>query len=221
MFALPVHVTSMLYMRPVDSDLTAKARIRAVALEHFATHGVDGATLRAIAEQSGVSLALVQYHFASKEGLRAACDAYAVEFIRAQINEAIDEERLDDPAFVATAMGQAPPVLRYLGRALVDRSQAAASLFDEMVAITEERLPGGPDPRGRAAVFTAMRLGLSVLHEHLSRVLGDDVFAPEAMMRIGAAQLDIVSPSFVNPEYVDKARSGVERYDDKRAKEGS
>ncbi|MFC5826596.1 TetR/AcrR family transcriptional regulator [Nonomuraea insulae] len=198
-------------MRPVE-DLTAKARIRDTALRHFAEHGMKGATLRAIADAAGVSLGLVQHHFASKEGLRDACDAYVVAYIRQEVEEGIDKGRLDDPAYVEQTRLSSPPVLRYLARALVDGSPAAASIYDQLVAVTEEFLAGREDARGHAAVFTTMQLGIYVLHEHLSRALGTDMFTPESMSRVGSALLNIVSPGFVGADLINQARSGLDRY---------
>ncbi|MFG1701652.1 TetR family transcriptional regulator [Nonomuraea sp. M3C6] len=198
-------------MRPAE-DLTAKARIRDTALRHFAEHGVKGATMRAIADDADVSLGLVQHHFGSKEGLRDACDAYVVAYIRQEVAEAIDKGRLEDPSFVEHTRLSSPPVLRYLGRALVDGSPTAASIYDQLVAVTEQFLAGREDAHGHAAVFTTMKLGIYVLHEHLSRALGTDAFSPEAMSRVGSAMLNIVSPEFVGPDLVDQARSGLDSY---------
>ncbi|MEV0379693.1 TetR/AcrR family transcriptional regulator [Nonomuraea sp. NPDC050643] len=198
-------------MRPVE-DLTAKARIRDTALRHFAEHGVKGATLRAIADDAGVSLGLVQHHFGAKEGLRDACDAYVVAYIKQEVEEGIDKGRLDDPSFVEQTRLGSPLVLRYLGRALVDGSPTAAGVYDELVAVTERFLAGRDDARGHAAVFTTMQLGIYVLHEHLSRALGTDMFTPETMSRVGSVLLNIVSPEFVGPDLIDRARSGLDRY---------
>jgi AcrR family transcriptional regulator len=44
-------------------------RILAAALEEFSTHGVDGTTLRQIAERAGTQHQLIVYHFKSKDTL--------------------------------------------------------------------------------------------------------------------------------------------------------
>lgn len=89
------------------SGLTARARIRDAALARFGTDGVAGTSVRAVAADAGVSAALVLHHFDSKEGLRQACDEAAT------------------------------PVRRYLARALLDGTDSASALFDEIVAHTE------------------------------------------------------------------------------------
>lgn len=62
-----------------QEDLTARARIRDAALRLFADHGVEGTTIRDIATDAGVSVGLVRHHFGSKDDLRTACDAYALD----------------------------------------------------------------------------------------------------------------------------------------------
>ena len=59
-------------------DLTARARIRDAAIELFAERGIGSATIRDIAQAAGVSSGLVRHHFGSKDGLRRACDEYAM-----------------------------------------------------------------------------------------------------------------------------------------------
>ncbi|WP_043840813.1 TetR/AcrR family transcriptional regulator [Amycolatopsis taiwanensis] len=199
-------------MRPAE-DLTARARIRDAALALFAEHDAAGTSMRKVAERAGVSLALVQYHFGNKAGLRQACDAYVVEFIRATLAGAVDEDRLGDPEFMESSRRAGAPVFRYLGRALADGSDATAALFDELVAITEhhQRARAGDhaDPRGEAAVFVAMRLGIYVLQDHLTRALGVDAAGPAGLARIAAAQLAIISPEYVGEETAAKARKGL------------
>ncbi len=205
---------------PAFEDLTARARIRDVALLHFAERGVEGATIRGIAADAGVSPGLVQHHYGSKEELRQACDAYVVDLVRRQAGQTLDERQLGDPAIVAAAYQTGALVMRYLARALVEDSPAAASLFDEMVALTQEYLATtgqfADDPtaaRAHAAVFTAMKLGVSVFHDHLARVLSVDGPAVALYPAISRAMLDIVSPTFFSPERAVAARAGLEGYE--------
>jgi hypothetical protein len=157
----------------------------------------------------------VQHHFGTKDGLRAACDAHVLEYLRGGVEEGIDRGRIGEPSFIAAIHRSAPPVLRYLARALVDGSPAAAKVFDEIVALTEQHLgavPGDSDAHTRAVVFTGMRLGLTVLHEHVSRGLGTEMFAPDGAARVGLATLDLVAPQIVPGGVADRVRSGLGRY---------
>jgi AcrR family transcriptional regulator len=55
-----------------DAGASARERILEEAQRVFANYGFDGASMRQIAEAAGVPVALVSYHFGSKEGLYRA-----------------------------------------------------------------------------------------------------------------------------------------------------
>jgi AcrR family transcriptional regulator len=200
--------------------MTGRARIRDAAMHLFADQGAKAATTRAVAEAAGVTPGLVFHHFGTKQGLRDACDAYVLEYLHDGITQALDEQRLADPAYLASVYQSAPLVLRYLARALVDGSTAAASLFDNVVELTEEYLAvhppqqsaSGSDPRAQAAVLIAMRLGMWVLHPHLARALGADSLTPELLSRVSSALVDITSPDFAGTDIIALARTGLDRY---------
>ena len=196
---------------PPPEDLTGRARIRDAALEEFAAHGVRGATVRAIAARAGVSPALVQHHFGTKEQLRRACDSYVLGYINREAVAAVEDDALADPAHLAELLRSAPRIQRYLARALVDGSPAAATLFDDLVALTARHLCDPPDAIStadeRALVLTAMRMGLIVLHEHMSRRLGTDSLGAAAASRIGQASLDLLNPALLPAELTEVART--------------
>jgi AcrR family transcriptional regulator len=194
----------------MPDDRTARARIRDAALAEFAERGVAGTSIRAVAARAGVSPALVQHHFRTKDGLRAACDAHVLDYLRAQTRAGLDEGRIGDPAFTAHVYDTAPPLMRYLARALVDGSPAAAAVFDEAVALTERYLvdaPGLSDPHTRAVVYTAMRLGVIVLRDHVERGLGEDPLSAAA--RVGRATLDITAPQLLPDGLADRVRDAL------------
>jgi hypothetical protein len=166
-----------------------------------------------------VSPSLVQHHFGTKAGLREACDAYVSDHLRRGAKHGVTEQGIGDADFLAAAYQTAPLIMRYVARALTDGSPAGAALFDDVVALTEEYLDDRPhtdaastDTRVQAAVFTAMKLGLVSLHQHLSRALGTDSLAPEGITQVRTALLDIVSPDFAGEELINVARSGLEQY---------
>jgi len=201
-------------------DLTARARIRDASMAVFAERGVAGATIRGIADRAGVSPALVQHHFGTKDGLRAACDAHVLEYLRGETKAGLDDGRIGESGYVAEVYASAPPLMRYLARALVDGSPAAAEVFDEMVGLTEAHLadrPGLSDPHTRAVVYTAMKLGVTVLHEHVSRALGEDVFGPSAAPRVGRATLDITAPGMLPDGLAERARAGLDAFEGERS----
>ncbi|KAB2377542.1 TetR/AcrR family transcriptional regulator [Actinomadura montaniterrae] len=201
--------------------MTARARIRDAALEMFAEHGMKGATFRGIAEAAGVSVGLVQHHFGSKQELREACDAYALDTIHRLSAEKIDG--IGDPGFLARAMRIDLPVRRYLARALVDGSPAAARVFDDLVDTTETyftaplppgvNAPATTDVHGYAAALVAITIGMEVLHEHLSRVLGADTFTPEGALRLRRALFDVFDDRLLSPELAARARAAMREYE--------
>lgn len=205
-------------MTAPSADLTARARIRDVALRLFAERGPGDTTFRAIASAAGVSPGLVQHHFGSKDELRAACDAHVLAAIRDQTIAALDPGKLGDAAHIEATYAVAPLLMRYLLRTLVDGSPAAAALFDEIVRLTESYLlrVGGErrqaDLRAHAAVFAAMKLGLAVFNDQLLRSLGARDAARDGYPRIARATLDILSPQFLGPELVAQARVGLDRF---------
>lgn len=206
---------SMTLVPPPD-DLTARARIRDAALAEFAARGIAGARIRGIAELAGVSPALVQHHFGSKDGLRDACDAHVMGYFRVRTATGLDEGRIEEPDFIAEVYASSPPVVRYLARALVDGSPAAAMMFSKLVKITERYLvdqPGLADAHTRAVIFTAMRFGGLVLHEHVSRELGTDVLGGDAGPRVSRATLDIVAPELLPAGFAERADHALERYE--------
>jgi TetR/AcrR family transcriptional regulator, regulator of cefoperazone and chloramphenicol sensitivity len=206
-------------MRLVDADLTAEARIRDAALARFPRDGFEGTTMRAIAEDAGVSPALVVHHYGSKEGLRKACDAHVVDRIRTVKGEAIESDSLTDPSAMAGGFQIAEPLMRYLGWALTTGSDDAAMLFDEMVdesvrltTMAEEHgaMVAGPDVRTRSAVMLSMQMGSLVLQEHLRRYLDIDPLSVEGIMAISRATLEIFSGAMFAPGQAEAMREALE-----------
>jgi AcrR family transcriptional regulator len=203
---------------PHVGDLTARARIRNVALAHFAEYGDKATTIRGVAHDAGVSPSLVQHHFGTKAGLREACDVYVSDHLRRGAKQGITEQGIGDADFLAHAYRTAPLIMRYVARALTDGTPAGAALFDDVVAFTEEYLASRmqtdaeSDPRVQAAVLTAMKLGVVALHQHLSRALGTDSLTPAGLTQVRTALLDIVSPEFAGEDLMNLARQGLNDY---------
>jgi TetR/AcrR family transcriptional regulator, regulator of cefoperazone and chloramphenicol sensitivity len=206
--------------RGAFEDLTARARIRDAAVEHFAEYGFDRATIRGIARAAGVSPGLVRHHFGSKDDLRKACDAYALEALRGYVDETMTDEGLNDPRTLGEAWTPLHPFRRYLSRALIDGSAAAGQIFNELVALTEQTLeqtdkyrpdPPVADMRTRAALMVAMALGIPAFRAHISRSIGADIFSPEGDRRISMALLDIHSHATITPDSAAILRRGLDR----------
>lgn len=203
---------------PDPEDLTARARIRDAAMRHFGEQGFERATIRGIAETAGVSSGLVRHHFGSKQALREACDAYLARMIRRLNDEVRSGEALRKGNPVATAQAAMGPYQRYLARALAEGS--AESVFDEMVELSEQWLadadetrPDVPDVdrKARATVGTAMALAVAVLHTHVSRGLGVDLYSPEGDLLLARTLIDIYSHPMLSIEDAAEVRAVLDR----------
>lgn len=188
-----------------NSDLTTRARIRDAALERFPREGFAATTIRAIAEDAGVSPGLVVHHFGSKDGLREECDRHVVAKFRETKLAALEDGNLGNPAFAAGSYHLAQPLLRYFSWALVRGHPAAGELFDEMlreglevtrVAVEKGIVKGSEDLKTRTTLQMAMMLGMTVFHAHVERNTGIDVLTAEGIARLTPSLLEIFSGLF-------------------------
>jgi AcrR family transcriptional regulator len=186
-------------------DLTTRARIRDAALARFPRDGFAATTMRAIAEEAGVSPGLVVHHFGSKDGLREACDRYVVEKFRETKLAAMEDGNIANPGFASTAYLMAEPLLRYFSWALVRGHSAADDLFDEMVreglaitrvAIEEGIVKDSPDLATRTTVHMALMFGMTAFHSHVERNTGLDPLTAEGIARLTPSLLEIFSGLF-------------------------
>lgn len=131
-------------LRARRDDLTGYARIREAALRLFAKRGVGATSIRDIATAAGVSPGLVQHHFRTKNGIRAAIN----EWVRLRIERAFSYlPGLTDPSsaewmasrFADLAEDHAI-ALRYLARALADEDPHARTIFDALVTAASSHL---------------------------------------------------------------------------------
>jgi AcrR family transcriptional regulator len=200
---------------PDAEDLTARARIRDAALRMFADRGTDKATIRDIARDAGVSPGLVRHHFGSKEALREACDTYALDRLMRIKESAVLDGRLADPGFLSAHHPTLLGLYRYFARALLDGSEAAAAMFDEMVTLTEQWLAdhhphAATDRRAYAAVLCAMQIGMLGMHDHLSRALGADILTPAGHLRMSRGAVDIHASALITPEQATQAHAAFD-----------
>ena len=206
---------------PAFEDLTARARIRDAALGHFAEHGFAQTTVREIARTAGVSPGLIRHHFGSKEALRKAVDEHVLAALRQFSEQALANGRFASPGFAAASRSTLKPFQRYIARALMEGSAAAAAMFDEMASMTESWLASADKDRAadddpadrqiRAALINAMTSGVTLLHEHISRVIGVDMFSAEGDRLLAPALLDLYTHPLISPEVAAAARAGFEK----------
>jgi AcrR family transcriptional regulator len=130
--------------RASDEDLTTKARIRNAALDLYAEHGEDRVSMRAVATAAGVTVGLVQHHFKTKDGLRAAVEQLVVDYYTLAIAEAPTE---GTPAQIAASRDQAvrhmlerhPTVVNYIRRAVLD-PRGSSRLLEYLTELTRSEI---------------------------------------------------------------------------------
>ncbi len=118
-------------------ELSNIDRIRHAALKILATHGASGTSLRAVAAAAGVSLGLVQHHFATKAGLINAVDDYALAVVVTAITQPVPDTTPDSVAEiggrVTRMIAEHPDIADYVGRALIDGRPVADMIFDSLL----------------------------------------------------------------------------------------
>jgi TetR/AcrR family transcriptional regulator, regulator of cefoperazone and chloramphenicol sensitivity len=192
-------------------DLTARARIRDAAIRLFAEKGIGAASIRDIAQEAGVSSGLLRHHFGSKEGLRDACDEYAMGQATAIGTRFIEFGLLSRLT---------PEILllqRYLVRSAMDGSPAGNTLFDQMIEYGFRWLDSTdlkvPDATAYIAVLCAMKMSMFTMRDQLSRVLGEDVGEPAGWIRMLQASIEIFAHPLVPPELAEQAREALARFE--------
>ncbi|GAB2611882.1 TetR family transcriptional regulator [Paractinoplanes abujensis] len=193
----------------MSSDLTARARIRDAAIELFAERGVEGATIRDIAQQADVSSGLLRHHFGSKEGLRDACDEWALHELTKVSGQFTEFSSLD--GFTPrTRLLQS-----YLIRSILDGSPAGTAMFDRMLEFGESWLATTDlkveDARAFVAALSVMKMSLFTMSDLMSRALGVDVTQREGWARMLRASLDVFSQPLITEAQALQARAAIDR----------
>src|SRR5882672_8944825 len=108
-------------------------RIRTAALRSFATYGTSATSLRTVAAAAGVSVGLVQHHFANKAGLIKAVDDHVLGLVIAAIAPPVPGPPADSIAEmgsrVTRIVAEQPDIVDYLGHALIDGSPLGTTIF--------------------------------------------------------------------------------------------
>ena len=169
---------------PAEAPERGLERILTTAIDLFGRQGVKATSLRSIAEQAGVSPPLVIHHYGSKEGLREACDERVLAFVRESKHATMRAGLGASPIHLDAKVEEARPALRYIARTISDGSPRMNDFIDDLVedaiGYTAEGVEAGlvqpsDDPRTRVVVLTLWSLGALVMHEHMQRLIGEDL----------------------------------------------
>lgn len=179
--------------RTRDADGT-RQRLLAAARRRFAVDGYTTTTVRDIAGDAGVNVALINRYFVSKEGLFEAC----LTDVAQELDRGDDELTLDRIARrvveqVVTPVGGEKPLqllllLRTSGDARADEiRRSTLRSFAERIAAAVGWTPGNPDGDElllRAEIAICAGLGVALLRssglEPLGSSTGDELRAPIA-----------------------------------------
>lgn len=214
------HVFSMLYMRSVSEDLTARARIRDAAIAAFGRNGFDTVSMRTIADDAGVSAALIVHHFGDKQALRTACDDYVVNVFTDENHELIDAPATDRIRTALNDLERYGPFIDYLGRMLVDGSPAADRLFDGILAGTRSMLDDQreagllvpmSDPEMTALLIALMGLGPVVMRAQIARALGQDHLSPAGLLRATLPTMELLTHGiYATDAFLEGSRAAMD-----------
>jgi AcrR family transcriptional regulator len=195
----------MIIVQPAAGEIGARPRssierIRDAALKTFATYGTSATSLRTVAAAAGVSLGLVQHHFATKAGLIKAVDDHVLTVVKATMSQPIPEPPADSIADigrrVARLVAEQPDVLDYVGHALIEGSPLGIAVFDYLVDSGEDRWrqrsehgQTRPDLDLKWATLNALvlPLGTLILRSHVERHLPEPLATPTQLERWQAA----------------------------------
>src|SRR5262249_24962578 len=144
--------------------------------------------------------------------LREVCDAYALDRLVKIKEELVFEGKMTSPTFLPSVHPTVVLLWKYVTRALLDGSPAAAGLFDDMVDMTEQwidkfELNVPDDKRAFAAILVGMQTGLLAMHEHVSRAMGIDVFTTQGHLRMTGALVDFYTRPLIDDELTAKVRA--------------
>lgn len=201
---------------PGFEDLTAKARLRDSALRLFAERGIEATTIRDVAAAAGVSGGLVRHHFGSKDDLRAACDAFALEQLVRLKEAAVSGGRAADVGFMSSAHPRMLLLMRYVARSLLDGSPSADAMFSQLVGLTRDWLEAHhagelSDPLAHAALLVSTEIGVLVMSAQLSRALGADIFQSRGQLRLARAKVELYSRPLLSKDVAAGALATIDQ----------
>jgi len=189
-------MTVLPHAQPVRTEPSAIERIRDAALKSFATQGSSGTSLRAVAAAAGVSLGLVQHHFATKAGLIKAVDDHVLAMVITHITKPVPDTTSDSVAEIGDRVTgmilELPDIVDYVGRALVDGRPVGYMIFDALLnsgtARWNQRGERGEtrpdlDLTWAAVNSLVLALGTFILRGHIERNLPEPLTNPAQLQR--------------------------------------
>jgi AcrR family transcriptional regulator len=184
--------------------LKGRDKLILVAMQLFADRGFDGVTVRDIAKAADVSIGLINHHFESKEGLRAAVDAHFLAETSKAIARATKTLTTNDleavgeyhRTWIREYEAEWPSFAAYLRRAITENNEWGENLFREYYD-SVARMITRYDADGKIAddadrlwlplLYSFMLVGPLLLDPYIRNMLGKSTYDPEMWGRFQRA----------------------------------
>jgi AcrR family transcriptional regulator len=187
-------------------------RLRDAALALFADRGYAATTVRAVAERAGVTSGLVVHHYGTKAALRDAVDRYVLTSITTAFGDVAAITRDDDHLAIRlqgfrVLFQERPYMGRYIRRSLLESTDGANALFDQIVAVSRQlfvplRTAGlvKPTDDPDAQVLLAMLVGMlpALLPRQIERHLGISLRSDDGLQRWTRAEYAFLTHGVLN-----------------------
>ncbi|MGU3499419.1 TetR/AcrR family transcriptional regulator [Mycobacterium sp. C31M] len=205
---------SVFLRQPAPVEPTTRERIVGSALKSFARQGVSSTPLRAVADEAGVSIGLVQHYFGNKAGLTAAVDEYVLQVFSEVLESAPLPEPPEDHGVelrgrFARLFHKYPEVTDYVAHALCQGDEIGTVIFDGLLRISVEQgekysehglvrpdldlLWGTINP-------LILRVGAMMLRNHIERHIPEPFYSPSQLQRWDAAVTSLIREGQFVPE---------------------
>jgi AcrR family transcriptional regulator len=181
------------------SDESPKGREQLVqaAIRLFGRDGYDATSVRDIAEDAGVSFALIRFYFGSKDGLREAAERRVIDIYMGLIFKALESPSIDSILTMIDSMTEAlrdfPDATGLLRRMIMEDRPASRDFLRQLIEVDRHQaasydgLDGDNDLVDPVANL-AGRVGYILLAPQIENLLGRKVFSVEELKRRNARQ---------------------------------
>lgn len=173
-----------------SEQTNGRERLLEAAIRLFGRDGFDATSVRAVADEAGVSWGLVRFYFESKDGLRDAVEERVMSGYLQRVKDASRVTSREDLASLIESQTEGlSDVASYLRRAIMEERSIALEFLRELLTTTEAlnadvraQFPDEPalwDP----VRIVVQRLGYLLLAPQIEALLGRDLFTVEELKR--------------------------------------
>lgn len=189
-----------------EREAPGRDQLLDAALHLIGERGLKAATVRAVAEQAGVTPGLVVHHFGTKDRLAAQVDELVLARFSAAM--AVDAEAAtptDAAHTISTRLSQTistdPDLRCYVRRAILEASPAGKAIVERLVELTIDnlqkhtdpaKLPTGGDLTWLAVQVVTINLAGTILEPLLEPLMHRAPFAPAEVHRRTTANLEFL-----------------------------